>query len=192
MSPAPVDTIDKINRVDDNQYIVISFKVGFMFNKIFSDKKLLSKVKLPKSTKKKRSRKSDQRKEVFSPLSLSYIRAGFPDLAENYIEKELDLNRYLVKNRAATFYMRVKGDSMINAGINDGDILVVSRAQNALDSSIVIASVDGKFTVKRLKVENGVQFLMPENPIYPPIRIREGMGFEIWGVVTHAIHEIRR
>lgn len=124
------------------------------------------------------------------PFYMSRVQAGFPSPAEDYIEKTLDFNEYLIKNRASTFCMRVHGDSMINAGIFDNDILIVDRSINAQNNHIVIAVINSEFTVKRfLKRNNGV-WLLPENPRYKPIKISSFESFEIWGVVTNVIHQV--
>lgn len=124
------------------------------------------------------------------PLFVSGLRAGFPSPADDYIEKKLDLNEYLVKHPAATFYVRVEGDSMIGAGILSGDILVVDRALQPTHNKIVVAIVDGEFTVKRLLIKGKKVLLSPENDMYQPIEVTEGMDFAVWGVVTSVIHEV--
>ena len=100
-----------------------------------------------------------------------------------------DLNEFLIKHPAATFYVYAKGDSMINAGIYDGDLLIVDRSLNAELKSIVIAVIDGEFTVKRVNRINNTLYLIPDNSLYKPIKITKEMNFEIWGVVTHTIHK---
>ena len=105
------------------------------------------------------------------PLFASRVPAGFPSPADDYIEMHLDLNEYLVEQPAATYHVRVSGDSMVGAGIMDGDILVVNRSQEASHKAIVVAIVDGEPTVKRLYWQNSVIQLQPENPVYPAIRI---------------------
>ncbi len=124
------------------------------------------------------------------PFFVAKISAGFPSPAEDYIERKLDLNEYLIKNPSATFFVKVSGNSMINAGINDGDILVVDRSHDAADNRIVIAVVNGEFTVKRLLKKNSKMFLMPENENFKPIEINETMEASIWGVVTYTIHKL--
>lgn len=125
------------------------------------------------------------------PLFVTSISAGFPSPADDYIDKSLDLNEYLVRHPAATFFVRVSGDSMINAGIHAGDILIVDRAEEAVNSKIIIAVVNGELTVKRLRIEKEAVYLIPENDAYSPIQITSGMEFEVWGVVTHVIHTIK-
>ncbi len=124
------------------------------------------------------------------PLFLASVSAGFPSPAEDYIEGRLDLNRHLIKHPAATFFVRVAGDSMINAGIHPGDILVVDRALEPQDSNVVIAVIDGELTVKRISQSQGKLFLVPDNQAYEPLEILEEMEFEVWGVVTSVIHSL--
>ena len=123
------------------------------------------------------------------PLFMTNIQAGFPNPADNDVEQELDLNEYLVKHPAATFFVRVEGDSMINAGIFSGDLLIVDRSLTAIHGKIIVAVVDNEFTVKRLLIqENGI-VLAPENPAYSPIKIKADAQFQVWGVVTYVIHK---
>lgn len=124
------------------------------------------------------------------PLYGSSVRAGFPSPADDYIEKHLDLNDYLIKHPAATFLVRAQGDSMINAGIHDGDILVVDRSLEPLHGRIVIAALNGELTVKRLYRQQGRVQLMAENSAYPALDISETMEMVIWGVVTNVIHAV--
>lgn len=118
------------------------------------------------------------------------VSAGFASPAQDFLETEIDLNRELSHNRATTFYIRVSGNSMINAGIEDGDLLVVDRSLEPADGKIAICLIDGDFTVKRLKLQSGSLYLMPENPEYPPIHITEYNQFTIWGIVTYVIKAI--
>ncbi len=124
------------------------------------------------------------------PLSVPAISAGFPSPAEDFIDKKLDLNEYLVRNQPATFLVRVQGNSMENAGILDGDILVVDRSLEPSDGKIVIGVIDGEFTVKRIVKKSGKFFLQPENESFKPIEITPEMDFKIWGIVTFAIHRL--
>ena len=121
------------------------------------------------------------------PLFLASVSAGFPSPAEDYIEGQLDLNRHLIRHPVATFYVRVAGDSMIDAGIHPGSILVVDRAVEADDGDIVIARLNDELCVKRLRIDEGRVWLMPENDAYEPIEITEEMDFEVWGRVMHSI-----
>ena len=124
------------------------------------------------------------------PLFFVPVSAGFPSPADDYLEGKLDLNEHLIKHEAATFFVRVKGDSMIGAGIHSGDLLVVDRALEPTDNSVVIAIVNGELTVKRISKRGGKLFLTPENGKYEPIPITAYTAFEVWGVVTHVIHTV--
>jgi len=124
------------------------------------------------------------------PLYTARISAGFPSPADDYLDKKLDLNEYLIKHPASTFFVRVDGDSMIDAGIHSGDILIVDRALEPTGNSIVIAVIDGDLTVKRIKKTNDKLFLLAENPNYPLIEIKPDMSFEVWGVVSYVIHKV--
>jgi DNA polymerase V len=117
------------------------------------------------------------------------VSAGFPSPADDFVDRSLDLNEYLIKHPAATFFVRVDGSSMIGSGIHPGDILIVDKALEPHDGSIVIAVVNGEFTVKRFKRERGRCWLVPENPAYAPIEITGDMQLEVWGVVTYVIHK---
>lgn len=114
--------------------------------------------------------------------------AGFPSPADDYIERSLDLHELLVEHPAATFFVRVEGDSMKGAGMHSGDILVVDRSLNSQNGKIVVALYNGSFTVKRLKVEEEKIYLIAENPHYPIIEIAAESDFQVWGVVTYVIH----
>ena len=118
------------------------------------------------------------------------VPAGFPSPADDYLEGKLDLNQHLIKHPAATFFVRVSGESMIGAGIHPGDILVVDRSLEPAQRKIVIAVVDNELTVKRFRRVRGRVILMPENEDYEPIEIGEGTEFEVWGVVTTVIHPV--
>lgn len=125
-------------------------------------------------------------KQAF-PLYASRVPAGFPSPADDYVDQRLDLND-LVERPAATFFVKVTGDSMTGASIQDGDLLVVDRSLPPTDGKIVIAGVNGELTVKRLSLKGGEVWLMPENPAYPPLQLKEGLDCVIWGVVTRVIH----
>ena len=126
------------------------------------------------------------------PLQLSHISAGFPSPADGHIAQALDLNELLIEHPSATFFVRVQGDSMKKSGICSGDILVVDRAQRAKEGDVIIAVLHGEFTVKRWICQQGKWFLKAENDSYPLIPLHEDSGFEIWGVVTHAIHVLKK
>lgn len=123
------------------------------------------------------------------PLYASRVRAGFPSPADDYIEMHLDLNTHLIKHPAATFFVIASGDSMTQAGIRDGDMLIVDKSIEAVHGKIVIAAIDGELTVKRLSRQHGCVQLLPENDAYSPIDISEQQDLVIWGVVTHVIHQ---
>lgn len=124
------------------------------------------------------------------PIFLESVKAGFPSPADDFIDKHLDLNDYLIKHPVATFFVRVTGDSMINAGIYSGDILIVDRSLEANNGSIVVAVINGDLTVKRLKKESNRVTLLPENAEYKPIQIMPEDEFSVWGVVTSVIHKV--
>jgi DNA polymerase V len=116
------------------------------------------------------------------------VSAGFPSPADDYIQSKLDLNRHLIKNPAATFYVKVSGHSMMGAGIHNGDLLIVDRSLEAKPGRIVIAVLNGELTVKRLHVEGDRFYLKAENDNYPPIEVIEPQELCIWGVVTSVVH----
>ncbi len=125
------------------------------------------------------------------PLYQSPVSAGFPSPADDYIEQDINLHDYLIKNPPATFLVRAEGDSMMGAGIFSGDILVVDRSLGAQEDNIVIAVVDGDLTVKRIKYTKIGVTLSPENEAYEPIHIGQDDELTIWGVVTSVIHSVR-
>ena len=118
------------------------------------------------------------------------VAAGFPSPADDYLEGNLDLNKYLIKHPVATYFVRVTGDSMVGAGIHSGDILIVDRAIEPTSRRVVIAIINGELTVKRLLRKNGKIILMPENEKYKPIEIKDETDLEIWGVVTTVLHGV--
>jgi len=124
------------------------------------------------------------------PLFDAGVSAGFPSPAADYEQERLDLNRHLIKNPAATFFVRAVGDSMIGAGIHTGDLLIVDRSAEPRDKNIVIAVINGELTVKRLRIRKRRVTLEPENTDYPVQEISEEAEFEVWGVVTSAIHRL--
>jgi len=118
------------------------------------------------------------------------VSAGYPSPADDYLDGSLDLNQHLIKHPTATFFVRVAGESVREAGIHSGDVLIVDRALTPGDGSVIIAIVDGELTVKRLAKRKGILMLVPENQQYPPLAIRETTAFEVWGVVTYVIHRV--
>jgi len=124
------------------------------------------------------------------PLYSSRVSAGFPSPAEDYITKKLDLNDLLIKRPAATFFVEVEGDSMLDAGIHDGDILIVDRGEMPTNNKVVVAALDGELTVKKIDKIGGKLYLLPENRNFEPIEISGEMELMIWGVVTYVIHRV--
>lgn len=118
------------------------------------------------------------------------ISAGFPSPATDFMETNIDLNKELCKNPLSTFYIKVKGHSMINAGINDKDILIVDRSLEPQNNKIVVCFIDGEFTVKRIKIDKDCVYLMPENEKYQPIKVTAENELVIWGIVTYVIKSI--
>ena len=118
------------------------------------------------------------------------ISAGFPSPAEDFKEIRISLDRELVKNKEATFYARVSGDSMVGAGLNDGDLIVIDRSKNPENGKIAVCFVDGEFTVKRIKKEKNKLYLVPENKRYKPIELKEENELIIWGIVEYVIKKV--
>ncbi len=123
------------------------------------------------------------------PLFTVPVSAGFPSPAEEYVEQLLSLDEHLIKHPQATYLVMVKGDSMKEAGINTGDVLIVDKSLTPANNNIVIAIIDGEFTVKRIKKDKTALYLLPENKAYKPIKISPEMDFKVWGVVTYIIHK---
>lgn len=121
------------------------------------------------------------------PVINAGISAGFPSPAMDFIDVSIDMNNYLIKRPTATFYGRVKGVSMKNCGIDDGDLLVIDKSIPPSNNKIAVCYIDGEFTVKRINVNEGACWLIPENKNYKPIKITEDNDFQIWGIVTHVI-----
>lgn len=133
--------------------------------------------------------RSSRRESRKLPFLLARIPAGFPSPAEDYVENKLDLNDLLIKHPSATFFIRVQGDSMINAGIFSNDILIVDKSLEPHHDNVVVAVLNGEFTVKRLKKVAQRCFLLSENPDYPSVEVNSDDDCEIWGVVTSVIHK---
>jgi DNA polymerase V len=125
------------------------------------------------------------------PFFEGRIPAGFPSPAQDYLEDRLDLNELVIRHPAATFFVQVQGQSMVGAGIHSGDTLVVDRAETPRDKSVVVAVLDGAFTVKRLRLRQGRAFLVAEDGAGTRTEITAGMDFEVWGVVTYVIHRVK-
>lgn len=124
------------------------------------------------------------------PLAENGISAGFPSPAQDYLDLTIDLNKELIRNPSATFYARVKGESMQGAGIDHGDLLVVDRSVSPADGKIAVCFIDGEFTVKRIKTDRDCCWLMPANAQYQPIRVTESNQFLVWGVVIYLIKAV--
>lgn len=133
--------------------------------------------------------------ETLSQLELPFadegVRAGFPSPAQDYMENSIDLNRDLVNHPESTFYARVAGDSMIDAGVNEGDILVVDKSVDVQNGDMAVCIVDGEFTVKFVDIYPDRVVLRPANENFPEIVVAKGERFEIWGAVTYVIHRMR-
>jgi len=136
--------------------------------------------------------------EFFTPdlstnIDIQYVeglKAGFPSPADDFAELKIDLNREVVRNQEATFYAKVKGNSMVDAGISDGDVLVIDRSIEPTSNKIAVCYIDGEFTVKRLRVEDDVIWLVPENEEFEPIKVTAENEFMVWGVVTYIIKKL--
>ncbi|MGA9588660.1 MAG: translesion error-prone DNA polymerase V autoproteolytic subunit [Salegentibacter sp.] len=126
-------------------------------------------------------------RKLLLPISESGISAGFPSPADDYLDSCIDLNRELIKNPDTTFFGRVKGDSMREAGIHNGDLLIIDKSLEPRSGKIAVCFIDGEFTVKRIKIEKDVIWLMPENPDYKPIKATADNDFLIWGTVINVI-----
>tara|TARA_A100001011_G_C14130289_1_gene765123 strand:- start:483 stop:935 length:453 start_codon:yes stop_codon:yes gene_type:complete len=131
---------------------------------------------------------SDTSTTLNMPYFENGVSAGFPSPAEDHMHSKIDLNNLLIENPSATYYIRVNGDSMLGAGILSGDLLIVDRSIEVTNNCIVVAHLDGEFTVKRIKKIKKKIFLQAENNNYKPIEITKEMDFELFGVVAHAIH----
>ena len=130
-----------------------------------------------------------KREQVSIPMFLDNISAGFPSPATDYMENKLDLHEHLIKHPAATFIVKASGFSMIDAGIHSGDLLIIDRSITPQNNNIVIASIFGDLTVKKLKKKQNTFFLVSANNHYPNIEVKEEMECFIWGVVTYIIHD---
>jgi len=122
------------------------------------------------------------------PLLNDSVSAGFPSPADDYTEENIDLNEHLISNPFSTFFLRVLGDSMINAVIKDKDLIIVDKSLIAKPGNIIIAMIDGEFTIKRLSIKNDELYLKAENNNYPDFRFKNHIDVQIWGVVTYSIH----
>jgi DNA polymerase V len=133
---------------------------------------------------------ADTHTELTLPVVEGGIRAGFPSPALDFEDATIDLNRHLIKHPSATFYGRVKGDSLKNAGITDGDLLVIDRSLEVTNGKIAVCYIDGEFTAKRIRIFKDEAFLIPENENYQPIRVDKENDFMIWGIVTFVVKKV--
>jgi DNA polymerase V len=132
----------------------------------------------------------EAKKQASVPLYLCRVSAGFPSPASEYVERDIDLNEWLIRNKLATYVVRVEGDSMAGE-IHPEDRLIVDRSLEARHRDVVVACIDGEMLVKRLIIEEGRYYLVAENPEYPAIELNGDREMVIWGVVTHSIHRLR-
>jgi DNA polymerase V len=132
--------------------------------------------------------------DLDNPIELPFItagiKAGFPSPAADFDEKKISLDAVLVKNRETTFYAKASGTSMIGAGIDDGDIMVIDRSLEPKNNKVAVCLLDGEFTVKRIKITKEEVFLMPENKLFEPIKITDENQLVIWGIVTYVIKKV--
>ncbi len=126
------------------------------------------------------------------PMAMESVRAGFPSPAQDYTDRQIDLNKELIPHPATTFYARVVGDSMRDEGIEEGDLLVIDKSLELQDGDLAVCFVDGDFTLKRVSIVADEVLLVPSNPAYPTIHVGKGNEFMVWGIVTYTIKHNRR
>lgn len=131
---------------------------------------------------------TENAKEI--PFIIDGIKAGFPSPAADFDETKISIDQLVIKNEAATFYAKASGHSMIGAGIDDGDILVIDRSIEPTDNKIAVCFIDGDFTIKRIKIEEDCIYLQPENPKFQPIKVTEDNDLIIWGIVTYVVKKV--
>ena len=144
------------------------------------------------NSKVSRSSSNEDSSTQLIPLVTETISAGFPSPAEDYIELGIDLNKYLIKNPISTFFLRVSGSSMNNAGIYNNDLLIIDRSINPKPGHIVVALLDGEFTLKRLIKKQDNYYLKADKENYPAINLYEYIDIQIWGVAIYSIHELKK
>ena len=134
--------------------------------------------------------------DVTSKIDIPYanegIQAGFPSPAQNYINESIDLNVELIKHPASTFFGKVSGDSMIEEGIEEGDILIIDKSLEPINGDLAVCCIDGEFTLKRIEIEDNCIRLMPSNATFKPIVVTPDDQFTVWGIVTYTIKKNRR
>ncbi|MCL4482281.1 MAG: translesion error-prone DNA polymerase V autoproteolytic subunit [Bacteroidetes bacterium] len=124
------------------------------------------------------------------PLIDAGIHAGFPSPVEDFVDISIDLNKELIKNPSATFYARVKGNSMVDAGIHDGDLIIIDKSLEPTNGKIAVCFIDGEFTIKRIKIDRNCCWLVPANDDFNPIRVTDENDFLVWGIVVHVIRSL--
>lgn len=133
---------------------------------------------------------SDTQSSIYLSFSESSVKAGFPSPAQDHTDIKLDLNKELIKNPSSTFFARVSGDSMVDDGVDDGDLLVVDRSLCPSEGSLAVCYIDGEFTLKRIRVEEDYILLVPANSRYSPIKVTKDNDFYIWGIVKYLIKKM--
>ncbi len=128
--------------------------------------------------------------ELFLPVLSAGISAGFPSPAMDFMDVSIDLNQLMIKHPSATFFGRVQGSSMLDAGISDGDLLVIDRSLSPSNNKIAVCFIDGEFTIKRIQKEVDCCWLLPANEKYKPIKVTNENDFLVWGIVTHVIKKV--
>ena len=128
--------------------------------------------------------------ELFLPVLSAGISAGFPSPAMDFMDVSIDLNQLMIKHPSATFFGRVQGSSMLDAGISDGDLLVIDRSLTPSNNKIAVCFIDGEFTIKRIQKEVDCCWLLPANEKYKPIKVTAENDFIVWGIVTHVIKKV--
>lgn len=132
----------------------------------------------------------DAENNLEMPYISSGIKAGFPSPAADFDGSRISIDQVVVKNPTATFYAKANGNSMIGAGIDDGDILVIDKSIEPQDGKIAVCFIDGEFTVKRIKVQENSLLLLPENKLFEPIEVTQENDFIIWGIVTYVVKKL--
>jgi len=132
---------------------------------------------------------ADVSTELKLPFVVEGISAGFPSPADDFLDINIDLNKHLIKNPSTTFYGRVRGNSMMDAGIHDGDLLIIDKSLEPINNKVAVCFIDGEFTVKRIKIERDIIWLIAENKDYKPIKVTKDNDFIIWGIVTNVIKQ---
>lgn len=130
---------------------------------------------------------TDVSMELKLPYVVEGISAGFPSPADDFLDLSIDINKHLIKNPSTTFYGRVRGNSMIDAGIHDGDLLIIDKSLELTNNKIAICFIDGEFTVKRVKIEKDIIWLVAENKDYKPIKVTKDNDFIVWGIVINVV-----